>query len=867
MQLINDEIKIKKKKLTINYKNCQTMMSLLHDNITGLTLIKLKSIFKQLIEQKLFKWTITHNNKLHMLRNEKTSSHKQTTNAEKLNIIKNLSSRQLNNDETSALEHGLDYVFPPTKFDDQTFISNIENFFVNILGHTTDKRDYEEINADEQTIYNLTPTQLEYAKKIRSSCNSFRKIAMKEITNQHHISKRTEKTLKNLSKDKSIIITRPDKGRGIVIINQSDYVKKMNDILSDTKTFRQIDEDPTIKQENKLNSKLSQLKNDNFLTTEDYNYAKSRGSQPGRIYALPKIHKQPDPDGIIPFRPIVSSSNTYNHKLAKLLANKLDYLRKNSTIVNDTFSFVEWLHKLKIDPNEHKLFSFDITSLFTKVPLDRTIEIILEKLYDKKHTCIVSKKPKTTWCDKCKNRYEMKFLLELATKETHFIFNNKTYCQINGVAMGSPLGPLFADIYINYLEQKFMKRITKNGVEHYKRFVDDTFVIAHKDTNIKTILDILNSYDVEIQFTCEEEKDHTLSFLDVKIQRTTSLLTPFITSIYRKPSFTGLILKWSSYVPKTYKVSAISSMIYRAIKICSTFDLMVDEFNFIRNIALKNEYPINFIESQIRKTLNRYYNSSNELKPTKPVSTMPDTKKTTQLYIDIPYFGPTTNKFGKKLIKFASSTQPLLSVQPIQRPAPAISSLFSLKDKIPISLQSGVVYKIPCHDCAASYIGKTIRHVQRRLYEHGKPTSLEESTTVPVSTTQDTVNDLRRSTRTRKLIERYGTLPIENQNKHIDENLRKETKTLQSALFKHQVDNQHKINWNDIKIIDKDPQPYRLLIRESLAIKQLKPTLNRTVNSAPLLVYPEGLMKNTPTTKPERTVTASTNHGGGNEVK
>ena len=220
----------------------------------------------------------------------------------------------------------------------------------------------------------------------------------------------------------------------------------------------------------------------------------------------------------------------------------------------------------------------------------------------------------------------MNSLLELATKETHFSFNNKTYCQTNGIAMGSPLGPLFADVYINYLEEKFMKRIMKNGVEHYKRFVDDTFVIAHKDANIKTILDILNSYDDEIQFTCEEESKCTLSFLDVKIQRTTSSQSPFITSIHRKPSYSGLMLKWSSYVPKTYKVSAISSMIYRAIKICSTFELMTDEFNFIRNTALKNDYPINFIESQIRLTLNRYYNASNGQQTTKPSSNKTNNK-------------------------------------------------------------------------------------------------------------------------------------------------------------------------------------------------------------------------------------------------
>ena len=133
----------------------------------------------------------------------------------------------------------------------------------------------------------------------------------------------------------------------------------------------------------------------------------------------------------------------------------------------------------------------------------------------------------------------MKYLLEIATKESHFLFNGKTYRQHNGIAMGNPLGPLFADIYVKYLENKYMKRIQENGVLHYKRFVDDTFTLVHKNTNKNKIIDILNSYDNQIQFTCEEEQDEALPFLDVKIKRNQQQSTPFATSIYRKKTFTG----------------------------------------------------------------------------------------------------------------------------------------------------------------------------------------------------------------------------------------------------------------------------------------------------------------------------------------
>ena len=105
----------------------------------------------------------------------------------------------------------------------------------------------------------------------------------------------------------------------------------------------------------------------------------------------------------------------------------------------------------------------------------------------------------------------MKYLLETCTSDTNFNFNNKIYSQINGVAMSSPLGPLFADIYVNYLESKLMSRSKRNGILFWKRFVDDTFVIIKKDTDVSKLIDILNSFDNNIIFTYEEEVDNSLT--------------------------------------------------------------------------------------------------------------------------------------------------------------------------------------------------------------------------------------------------------------------------------------------------------------------------------------------------------------------
>ena len=71
------------------------------------------------------------------------------------------------------------------------------------------------------------------------------------------------------------------------------------------------------------------------------------------------------------------------------------------------------------------MVSFDVASLFTNVPLEETIEIILKRIYINKE--ITTDIPKQ----------EMKELLILFTKNVHFTFNNETYIQVDGVAMGS----------------------------------------------------------------------------------------------------------------------------------------------------------------------------------------------------------------------------------------------------------------------------------------------------------------------------------------------------------------------------------------------------------------------------------------------
>ena len=99
------------------------------------------------------------------------------------------------------------------------------------------------------------------------------------------------KILKRLQENKGIVILRPDKGCGTVILDQEEFVKKIQAIINDTSKFKKLSSDPTILTEGQLQRFLRTLKNKGFFTDESYDKIYPSGSKPGSIYGLPKIHK------------------------------------------------------------------------------------------------------------------------------------------------------------------------------------------------------------------------------------------------------------------------------------------------------------------------------------------------------------------------------------------------------------------------------------------------------------------------------------------------------------------------------------------------------------------------------------------------
>ena len=295
--------------------------------------------------------------------------------------------------------------------------------------------------------------------------------------------------LKRLQNNREIVILRPDKRNGIVIMNRKDYICGMNNIINDRSKFKLLTEDPTPLQEEQLQSFLRKLKNEGFFNDDVYKSVYPTGSRPARMYSLPKLHKIFD--SVPAFRPILSSIGTYNYQLAKFLGKLLDDVIPNDHSTKDTFSFVEELKMVSVT-NKY-LVSYDVTSLFTNIPLEETINLTINLLFEAKPDLNISRK-------------DLQKLFQFATSQTNFLFNGNMYDQVDGVAMGLPLAPILANIFMGYHEKEWIRNYNYGGLHYYKRYVNDIFAVFETKDHALSFYNYINRQHRNIKFTMETKK-------------------------------------------------------------------------------------------------------------------------------------------------------------------------------------------------------------------------------------------------------------------------------------------------------------------------------------------------------------------------
>ena len=609
-----------------------------------------------------------------------------------------------------------------------------------------------------------------------SSYKEFKKNVPKNSLSEEELS-----ALKSLSEDKNIIISRPDKGNGVVLMDKSDYKEKMHTILSDTSKFEKTNETDIFRKVLSEQDKIKRFISKFFggfdsdgRRLKTYKDLYPTGTFLGVLYGLPKVHKIG-----APLRPILSACNTPSFNIAKLLVPIISPLTKNIYTIPDSFKFAQEICNLNFD-FDTVMASFDVTSLFTNIPLNETINIILDNLFEgdtEYIDCVLKSNEEFQF-----NKAQFRELLEKSCLDSHFTFDGTIYKQIDGVAMGSPLGPTLANAFMCHMEREWLSKCPIDFKPlFYRRYVDDTFLIFKSSSHIELFLEYLNSRHQNIKFTHENEINSQLPFLDMCIKRDGN---KFHTSIYRKPTYTGLLSKYDSFTPILYKTNLVSTLTYRAHKLCSNYFNVHIDLTFITKILRSNGYPLPFIVKNMSKTINKLEKES-----------IPNFDVPKPIVIFSAYFlGNASKRLSTEITTLASRYYPQVRLRIVYKSLDRIGDRFKIKDSTPKDCLSCLVYKYTCESCSAFYIGKTEQHLRSRISQHqGISDRTGSSLSSPVH----------------------------------------------SDIRDHCLKHNQRINCDNFTVIDRTFYKTELCTLESLYQKSFKPSIGTHTQSTPLLMYPQ----------------------------
>jgi len=395
------------------------------------------------------------------------------------------------------------------------------------------------------------------------------------------LSKEQHNKIKQFIKNPDIIIRKADKSNTFVILNKKDYEVKISEFLRNDDKFLKIKKDPTNSIKTDINNIFTIINRQS-----DCKLAKLYGHfEPGYLYGNPKIHKSlSDP----PLRPIISQVGTVTYNTAKMINRIITPYMNRSYMVESTFDFIEITKAMK----QPKLMaSLDVENLFTNVPVAETINIILEAVYNHQ-----SKIPPAI------PKEMLRKLLIICTTMTPFRApNGDLYQQINGVSMGTPLGPTMANFYMSYIENKIFEEKPHLKTPVYCRYIDDILLTIDSLAQLEQLKTAFEEESV-LKFTYEVENSRKISFLDVLITRNTNSVS---TSVYTKSTNSGDCLNYNSNCPERYKTSVIKNFIHRAYSICSDWNLFHEELARIKQLLCNNNFPNCIIDTEIRRFLDK----------------------------------------------------------------------------------------------------------------------------------------------------------------------------------------------------------------------------------------------------------------------
>ena len=248
---------------------------------------------------------------------------------------------------------------------------------------------------------------------------------------------------------------------------------------------------------------------------------------------------------------------------------------------------------IKIHLNKHtKLITLDIKDLYTNLPKTGIINATKYWLHSTSH-----------------NREENKQIITLIRtimEQNYFQHNENFYKPKKGVAMGSPLSGTLAELYLQNIEQKYIKQwLDSEEIYYYRRYVDDIIILINtQKIQEEQLLNKINSINNNLTFSMTQEESNKINFLDLTLIRHNSII---VINIHRKETSTDTVIHYNSNHPIEQKMAAFRYYINRLITLPLTQEGKDTEWTIIQNLAKQNGFPIEKITKLKTQMINQLH--------------------------------------------------------------------------------------------------------------------------------------------------------------------------------------------------------------------------------------------------------------------
>ena len=516
--------------------------------------------------------------------------------------------------------------------------------------------------------------------------------------------------LNELARDDSVVVKPSDKGKGLVLMNAAEYVRKIDTVTS---TYEPVSRNPTPRLE-ATTKRVIHRAMDGKVDEKVVKAIVPHCSRTAELYGLPKDHKRN-----MPLRPIVSACGDPLDKLTWLLERVVTQLLPYVPAhLKNTSQFLEKLSDRYPAGFEQGtvLFSVDVVNLYGNIPINEAIDATIRLLNHHRDGI------DTFGLD----TDGIRDLLQHCLTNNFVRFGQTYFRQTEGIAMGSRVAPPLAIVFMHALESLYLAA-PRLQPSLYLRYVDDVFGVWEHDTaSLLEYFSFLNTVHPAIKFTIEHTGDTgELAFLDTKISISES--GAYTSELYVKPTASPVIIHFKSALPMSTKKNTLRSQMLRAFRVSSPGLPRARSLKTIEDLFLMNGYPPHLV-ARIKNEVLRGRSGRNPNAPAPVPAPSP-------VFIALPFVDDDLCRKAEGIIK-ASGLNARVAwkggpnlrrklVRSAFRPVPCPAAgkrchccEAGLKGRCHTK---NVIYRMDCRLCASDesfYVGETRRSVRLRYNEH-----------------------------------------------------------------------------------------------------------------------------------------------------